>query len=207
MKYTISIALIFCFTALLSAQNAPYNPDVDENQFINTNDLASFLTVYGGPFISDDDDVDVTNELQELILSGDTLFISDANYVILPFNQDGGNEVSPFPPGAVETYYAGNMGYIRCWKTCDTSTEGGYENWKMVTDIEMFSEPQQFLEIANDGNTWFFVPENSPFRFSGNNASNIYYWPYFYSGGSDIQTNSTAISSSNTRCVCSRWVE
>jgi len=90
MKFRSFLLTIFTFAYVAGrAQNAPYNPDADDNQFINTNDLGSFLAVYGGPFISDDDDTDTTNELQTLQLEGNMLSISGGNTISLPLPMMG----------------------------------------------------------------------------------------------------------------------
>jgi len=186
------------------SQNAPYNPDADDNQYINTNDLGSFLAVYGGPFISDDDDVDVTNELQQLSISGDTLFISDGNYVLLP--QPEAQPPAPvdvFPPGEVESAYIGNVGYVFCWYSCDTLASGGNSDWHMITDIEIFSRAEQFFPEAQQGSTWYLVPDNSPFRYSGGSSDDAFYRPYFEATGNQYYLG-TNYSYSTLRCLCTR---
>jgi len=208
MKYICLTSLLFLLRpAVVLSQNAPYNPDADNNQLINTSDLGSFLAVYGGPFFSEDDDVDVTNELQQLSISGDTLFISNGNYVLLPQPEvqlPANNQA--FPPGEVESEYIGNMGYVFCWYSCDTLNSGGNSDWHMVTDVEIFSKAEQFYPAAQMGATWYFIPENSPLKWSGANTNNSLHRPYFQVTNNQFQLNAW-YSYELYRCLCTRWSE
>lgn len=75
MKHSFCLFLgLFLSAGLSRAQEAaPYNPDANNDQFINTPDLMSLLALYNGPFFAPDDDLDPFNELQTLVLDGNVL--------------------------------------------------------------------------------------------------------------------------------------
>jgi len=65
--------LVLTNAAAKAQEAAPYNPDANNDQFINTTDLVNLLGLYNNPFFAPDDDLDPFNELQTLVLEGNTL--------------------------------------------------------------------------------------------------------------------------------------
>ena len=62
----------------------PYNPDSNNDSLINAIDLLDLIPLYAQPFLPSPDDLDSTNEIQSLFLSGDTLFlIPDGGFIQL----------------------------------------------------------------------------------------------------------------------------
>lgn len=189
------------------AQNAPYNPDADDNQYINTNDLGSFLAVYGGPFFSEDDDVDVTNELQELSLSGDTLFISDANYVVIGGLSELPGLVQGPPPGEgpLSATSAGFLGYVKCWFACDTLTTDGFDDWHMLTADELFRNADYIEPFVQSSDLWFYIPKDSDFGYNIGNTDGGGSAPYvwWFANQSNFGIGATTAHGS-IGCLCTR---
>jgi hypothetical protein len=204
MKLIVTLVAIIGLALSGKAQNTPYNPDADDNQLINSTDLGSFLAVYGGPFFSEDDDTDITNELQTLYLNGDTLGIVGGNEIILNFG-----EVMPVEgpePGPIETYFAGQMGYLRCWATCRTSEENGSTDWNMLSiDDAAFSYNEVQAIIQSAGGCWVYIPKDSPLTFSyGSTAWNAEAPILDWDPGTGEIGALTFPSSADFGCYCSK---
>ena len=122
--------------------NLPYNPDVDCNGLINFEDLINFLPLFGEAFTPDllellDEDIDVTNELQWLLLSNDTLYLllpdsSVYNSVFIggADGLDGSDGLSAF-----ELWLeAGNNGDLAAFLALTTN----FGNWHLFAAREVF---------------------------------------------------------------------
>jgi hypothetical protein len=189
------------------SQNAPYNPDSDENQVISASDLGSFLAVYGGPFVSEDDDVDVTNELQELSLSGDTLFISNANYVIIEGISEIPGVLQDPPPGLgpLNAVSVGFLGYVKCWYACDTLSSDGFTDWHMLTSDELFRNAEYIEPYVQASDIWFHIPKDSEFAYNIGNSDGGGNAPYvwWFTSQSNFGIGATTAHGS-LGCLCTR---
>jgi hypothetical protein len=85
LVFLIAVGLLI-HSDYLIAQNigAPYNPDANADSLIGVPDMINLLPLFGQPFLPSDDDLDSTNEIQILQISGDTLFlIPGGGFVLL----------------------------------------------------------------------------------------------------------------------------
>lgn len=87
MYRLLLVAVLMVFAVATRAQEtvgAPYNPDSNNDSLINAIDLLDLIPLYAQPFLPSPDDLDSTNEIQSLFLSGDTLFlIPDGGFIQL----------------------------------------------------------------------------------------------------------------------------
>jgi len=87
MKKLFLFGAAFLLCSAIQAQEeigAPYNPDVNADSLINLPDMLGVLPLFGQPFLPSEDDLDSTNEIQSLYLSGDTLYlIPNGGYILI----------------------------------------------------------------------------------------------------------------------------
>jgi len=80
----LSALLAFGMSQAQETVGAPYNPDSNNDSLINAIDLLDLIPLYAQPFLPSSDDLDSTNEIQSLFLSGDTLFlVPDGGFIQL----------------------------------------------------------------------------------------------------------------------------
>jgi len=119
---------------------APYNPDANADSLIGISDLTEFLQVFGEVFLPGDDDLDNANEIQQLVLSNDTLFLEPAGgYIVL---SDLLPEILPNEEVSLtvidldENGIADQMKWFPCVNACHRLQEDGYSDWRVPTVMD-----------------------------------------------------------------------
>jgi hypothetical protein len=147
-KIILVSTILFLCNAIQAQEEigAPYNPDVNADSLINLPDMLGVLPLFGQPFLPSEDDLDSTNEIQSLYLSGDTLYlIPDGGYI--PLNQlfSGANDQYVFS--------CVDMGVgEECWLVEGVNwilNEGYYKTLRRTCDV-----PVESLEGENEKPTW-----------------------------------------------------
>ena len=190
-------ALLLALPAVLHAQEtvgAPYNPDSNNDSLINAIDLLDLIPLYAQPFLPSPDDLDSTNEIQSLFLSGDTLFlVPDGGFISLASLASGidstlsdllGAQAS-LPSDTVQNiaiYDPDNDGevneinYWECATFCNRLTTAESDNWRVISMDDVAKNydillpamldlyPNETIPVTSDQSLYWTLDRNDSFN-------------------------------------------
>jgi hypothetical protein len=213
MRHIIHYLLLGVF--LLSGINmqaqepgAPYNPDANADSLIGISDLTEFLQFFGEVFLPVNDDLDNTNEIQQLILSNDTLFLEpNGGYVVISdlLSEPGPNENASVAIIDLDNNdQADQMKWFPCVNACHRLQLNGFSDWRIPTVMDCAEQfdlvGPQLLQLPINDWGYSMIWTSTPSAVNQDNYMNVVQ-VYHESADYSFFGNSVVISSASCLCI------